>query len=497
MATLAASPHVPVARSLARAGRPRRSSSPTCRSSTRTITSGTARAARYLLEELLADTGTGHNIRATVFVECRVDVSRATGPEELRPVGETEFVNGVAAHERQRHLRPDARLRRHRRPCRPDAGRRGRAGAGGPSRAPAAAASAASATSTALATPSRDGAQQPASTPPPGLLLQPRLPRRLRAARRARPLLRGLALPPAARRGDRPCPRRSRRPRSCSTTAAARSASGPMPGRRDEVFASWRAACAELAACPNVVVKLGGLAHALSAASTSMQRRSRPPREQLAEAWRPYDRDLHRGLRRRALHVREQLPGRQGHRALRRCSGTPSSASRRAPRRPRRRRCSAARRRGSTASSTCRTASRRTCRPDRRSKHPEDTSYAPSTYPPCCRLRRDRRVAGGTGPAKAQAWPDRPLRLIVPYPPGGAVDLAGRLIAEALRDRLGQPVIVETFRARAATSASPPRRRPRPLSVTMRPLSSRKLSSRSSLRSRPDPRELAGVNSRP
>lgn len=46
-------------------------------------------------------------------------------------------------------------------------------------------------------------------------------------------------------------------------------------------------------------------------------------------------------------------------------------------------------------------------------------------------------------PASAQAWPDRPLRLIVPYPPGGAVDLAGRLIAEGLRDRLGQAVVVE------------------------------------------------------
>ena len=46
-------------------------------------------------------------------------------------------------------------------------------------------------------------------------------------------------------------------------------------------------------------------------------------------------------------------------------------------------------------------------------------------------------------PAVAQAWPERPLRLIVPYPPGGAVDLAGRLLAEGLRAQLGQPVLVE------------------------------------------------------
>ena len=51
---------------------------------------------RYLLDELLADTGSGHNITATVFVECR-SMYRESGPESLRPVGETEFVNGIAA----------------------------------------------------------------------------------------------------------------------------------------------------------------------------------------------------------------------------------------------------------------------------------------------------------------------------------------------------------------------------------------------------------------
>jgi L-fuconolactonase len=51
---------------------------------------------RYLLPELLADTNQGHNIVATVFVQCRA-MHRAEGPEEFRPVGETEFVNGIAA----------------------------------------------------------------------------------------------------------------------------------------------------------------------------------------------------------------------------------------------------------------------------------------------------------------------------------------------------------------------------------------------------------------
>ncbi len=51
---------------------------------------------RYLLDELLADTGSGHNVVSTVFVECSA-MYRADGPEALRPVGETEFVNGIAA----------------------------------------------------------------------------------------------------------------------------------------------------------------------------------------------------------------------------------------------------------------------------------------------------------------------------------------------------------------------------------------------------------------
>lgn len=50
---------------------------------------------RYLLEELVADTR-AHNVRQTVFVECS-SMYRASGPEELKVVGETEFVQGIAA----------------------------------------------------------------------------------------------------------------------------------------------------------------------------------------------------------------------------------------------------------------------------------------------------------------------------------------------------------------------------------------------------------------
>ena len=53
-------------------------------------------APRYLLDEILADVGAGHHVVSTVFIECGA-MYRPDGPEALRPVGETEFVNGIAA----------------------------------------------------------------------------------------------------------------------------------------------------------------------------------------------------------------------------------------------------------------------------------------------------------------------------------------------------------------------------------------------------------------
>ncbi|WP_336743894.1 tripartite tricarboxylate transporter substrate binding protein [Aureimonas altamirensis] len=47
------------------------------------------------------------------------------------------------------------------------------------------------------------------------------------------------------------------------------------------------------------------------------------------------------------------------------------------------------------------------------------------------------------GPAIAQDYPSRPITMIVPYTPGGATDIIGRVIAEGLRGQLGQSVIVE------------------------------------------------------
>lgn len=67
-------------------------------------------------------------------------------------------------------------------------------------------------------------------------------------------------------------------------------------------------------------------------------------------------------------------------------------------------------------------------------------------------LTRRTALAGALGgawstlatPALAQAtWPNRPVRMIVPWPAGGAADLVGRIYAQALAQRTGQPFIVE------------------------------------------------------
>src|SRR5258707_1819184 len=48
-----------------------------------------------------------------------------------------------------------------------------------------------------------------------------------------------------------------------------------------------------------------------------------------------------------------------------------------------------------------------------------------------------------TGGAKAQTYPDRPVRIIVPIGPGGAYDIIGRLLANKLTEQTGQAFFVE------------------------------------------------------
>lgn len=82
-----------------------------------------------------------------------------------------------------------------------------------------------------------------------------------------------------------------------------------------------------------------------------------------------------------------------------------------------------------------------------------------------------RRTALGVGAlaaasvargAAAQAWPSRPIRVIVPFGLGGSADVAGRFLAEPLAVALGQPVVIEnrpgaggTIGADAAAKAAP------------------------------------------
>jgi tripartite-type tricarboxylate transporter receptor subunit TctC len=68
--------------------------------------------------------------------------------------------------------------------------------------------------------------------------------------------------------------------------------------------------------------------------------------------------------------------------------------------------------------------------------------------------RRGVLAATLATPALAQDWPTRPVRCIVPYPPGGPTDLVGRVVAMRAQQELGQPLVIENKPGASGTIGS-------------------------------------------
>ncbi len=263
----------------------------------------------YLLPELLADLNTGHNIVATVFEECR-SMYRADGSMEMRPVGEIEFVAGIAAMSASGGYGPikvaqgivgyaDLALGDRVEPVlealiRAGGGRlQGRALLGRLRCRP-------------------DHRQQPTGFGAP-YVRPARSPCRGGASRRARVGARRLVLPSAARRCDR-LARAVPQATIVMCHVGGVLGYGAYAGKKDEVHAAWRASMAELATCPNVSVKLGGMLN--RGAALNFREHPAPPNSDgLGRGLAALCRALHRVVRRRSLQFREQFSGRQdGHR---------------------------------------------------------------------------------------------------------------------------------------------------------------------------------------
>ena len=60
-----------------------------------------------------------------------------------------------------------------------------------------------------------------------------------------------------------------------------------------------------------------------------------------------------------------------------------------------------------------------------------------------CTLTLLLAAASMAGPATAQAWPTKPIRIVLQFPPGGSTDSVARILAQSMSTTLGQPVLVE------------------------------------------------------
>jgi L-fuconolactonase len=236
----------------------------------------------YFLPEFLADIYTGHNIVATVFMECAA-MYRRDGEPAMRPVGEIEFANGIAAMSASGEFGP----------TRVAAGIVGYADLGlGAAVREVLEAEISAAGGRFRGVRNRSvwhpvpEARGSSVTTAPDVLTRPAFREGLRA-------LTALGLSFDAWMYHTQLE---------ELTAVAEAhpdativlnhvggpiGIGPYLGKRDEVFAQWRRSIVELARCPNVHIKLGGLGMRLFGFDVHAQERP-PSSEQLAQAWRPY-----------------------------------------------------------------------------------------------------------------------------------------------------------------------------------------------------------------
>src|SRR5437763_4185333 len=89
---------------------------------------------------------------------------------------------------------------------------------------------------------------------------------------------------------------------------------------------------------------------------------------------------------------------------------------------------------------------------------------------------RRRTVLGAAGaagasllaaPALGQPYPNKPLKMVVPYPPGGGTDGLGRIIAERLAEKLGQQIIIQNIGGASGVTGSDTVRRSDPDGYTL------------------------------
>jgi tripartite-type tricarboxylate transporter receptor subunit TctC len=83
-----------------------------------------------------------------------------------------------------------------------------------------------------------------------------------------------------------------------------------------------------------------------------------------------------------------------------------------------------------------------------------------------------RAVLGGAavalaGSARGQAYPNKPIKMVVPYPPGGGTDGLGRITGERLQERLGQPIVVANIGGASSVTGSETVRRSDPDGYTL------------------------------